>query len=95
MPRDSSLPAHVLAADPTIAAKAWITRQYDRMVRTNTATTNAPADAAVVRVKQTGKGIVLTTDCNSAYVYSDPYRGALIAVAEAARNITCAPAANP
>lgn len=82
--------AHQLAADPTIAAKTWITRQYDRMVRTNTATTNTPADAAVVRVKETGKGIVLTTDCNSAYVYADPYRGAAIAVAEAARNIVCA-----
>ena len=82
--------AHRLAADPTIAAKTWITRQYDHMVRTNTATTNTPCDAAVVRVKETGKGLVLTTDCNSAYVYADPYRGALIAVAEAARNIVCA-----
>ncbi len=82
--------AHRLSGDATIAAKDWITEQYDRMVRTNTATTNLPCDAAVVRVKETGKGIVLTTDCNSSYVYADPYRGAMIAVAEAARNITCA-----
>ncbi len=82
--------AKALAADPTIASKNWITRQYDRMVRTNTATTNVPCDAAVVRIKETGKAIVLTTDCNSQYVYADPYRGAMIAVAEAARNITCA-----
>lgn len=82
--------AHKLAADPTIASKNWITRQYDRMVRTNTATTNTPCDAAVVRVKETGKAIVLTTDCNSEYVYADPHKGAMIAVAEAARNITCA-----
>ncbi len=82
--------AHLLSADATIAAKTWITEQYDRMVRTNTATTNTPCDAAVVRVKETGKGIVLTTDCNSAYVYADPYQGAMIAVAESARNITCA-----
>ena len=82
--------AKTLAADPTIAAKHWITDQYDRMVRTNTATTNVPCDAAVVRVKETGKAIVLTTDCNANYVYSDPHRGAMIAVAEAARNIVCA-----
>ena len=82
--------AHRLAADPTIASKNWITRQYDRMVRTNTATTNTPCDAAVVRVKETGKALVLTVDCNSQYVYADPHRGAMIAVAEAARNIVCA-----
>ncbi len=82
--------AKTLAADPTIASKNWITDQYDRMVRTNTATTNLPCDAAVVRLKQSDKALVLTTDCNSAYVYADPYKGALIAVAEAARNITCA-----
>ena len=82
--------AQTLAADPTIASKNWITRQYDRMVRTNTATTNLPCDAAVVRVKETGKGLVLTTDCNSQYVHANPHRGAMIAVAEAARNIVCA-----
>ena len=82
--------ARALAADPTIARKTWITRQYDRMVRTNTVTTNLPCDAAVVRVKGTDKGLALTTDCNSQYVYADPYRGAMIAVAEAARNIVCA-----
>ena len=82
--------AYTLTSDPTISTKTWITEQYDRMVRTNTATTNVPCDAAVVRVKETGKAIVLTTDCNSNYVYSDPYRGAMIAVAEAARNIICA-----
>ena len=82
--------ARALAADPTIARKTWITRQYDRMVRTNTVPTNLPCDAAVVRVKGTAKGLALTTDCNSQYVYAAPHRGAMIAVAEAARNIVCA-----
>jgi phosphoribosylformylglycinamidine synthase len=82
--------AHKLVADPTIASKNWVTDQYDRMVRTNTATTNMPCDAAVVRVKETGSALVLTTDCNSQYVHADPHTGAMIAVAEAARNITCA-----
>ncbi|MFN0036903.1 MAG: phosphoribosylformylglycinamidine synthase subunit PurL [Saprospiraceae bacterium] len=75
---------------PNLASKNWITQQYDSMVQTGTMTTNRPSDAAVVYVKGTRKALVLTTDCNSAYVYADPYRGAMIAVAEAARNIVCA-----
>lgn len=74
---------------PSIVSKRWITRQYDSMVRTNSMHTNAPSDAALVRVKGTGKALALTTDCNSAYVYADPHKGAMIAVAEAARNIVC------
>jgi phosphoribosylformylglycinamidine synthase len=53
-------------------------------------TTNRPSDAAIVAVKGTGKAIVITVDCNSRYVYADPQKGCAIAVAEAARNITCA-----
>jgi phosphoribosylformylglycinamidine synthase subunit PurL len=74
---------------PNIASKKWIYEQYDSMVRTNTVTTNAPSDAAVVRLKGTDKALAMTTDCNSAYVYADPYTGAMIAVAEAARNLVC------
>jgi phosphoribosylformylglycinamidine synthase subunit PurL len=74
---------------PNIASKRWIYEQYDSMVRTGTMTTNEPADAALVRVNGTKKALALTTDCNSAYVYADPYKGGLIAVAEAARNIVC------
>jgi phosphoribosylformylglycinamidine synthase subunit PurL len=75
---------------PNLASKNWITRQYDSTVRTGNMNTNRPSDAAVVYVKETGKAIVLTTDCNAAYVYADPHKGAMIAVAEAARNIVCA-----
>jgi phosphoribosylformylglycinamidine synthase len=75
-----------LAASENIASRAWIYRQYDHMVRTDTVV--APgSDAAVVRIKENGKGIALTTDCNSRYCYLDPYTGAKIAVAEAARNL--------
>ena len=81
--------AKKLWKSPNIASKRWIYEQYDSMIRTNTQTTNAPSDAAVVRVKGTDKSIALTTDCNSAYVYADPHKGAMIAVAEAARNIVC------
>jgi len=79
-----------LTAHPNIASKRWVTNQYDSMVGTATVTTNKPCDAAVVAVKGTDKAIVLTLDCNSRYVYADPEIGCEIAVAEAARNITCA-----
>lgn len=74
---------------PNIASKRWVYQQYDSMVGTGSASTNSPSDAAVVIAKPTNKGLALTTDCNSRYVFSDPYKGAMIAVAEAARNIVC------
>jgi phosphoribosylformylglycinamidine synthase II len=76
-------------ASPNIVSKRWVYEQYDSMVRTNSLSTNQPSDAALVRVKGTEKALAVTTDCNSAYVYADPYKGAMIAVAEAARNISC------
>ncbi|MFN0013523.1 MAG: phosphoribosylformylglycinamidine synthase subunit PurL [Saprospiraceae bacterium] len=90
VPADLKQAAITVWASPNIASKNWITRQYDSMVRTGTLTTNRPSDAAAVYVKGTRKALAMTTDCNSAYVYADPYRGAMIAVSEAARNIVCA-----
>ncbi|HWR33635.1 MAG TPA: phosphoribosylformylglycinamidine synthase subunit PurL [Chitinophagaceae bacterium] len=74
---------------PSIASKRWVYNQYDSMVGTNNCSTNSPTDAPVVLVKGTKKGIAMTTDCNSRYVYADPYKGTMIAVSEAARNIVC------
>jgi phosphoribosylformylglycinamidine synthase len=74
---------------PTIASKRWVYNQYDSMVGTVNASTNAPSDAAIVTVKGTKKALAVTTDCNSRYVFADPYKGAMIAVSEAARNIVC------
>ena len=74
---------------PNLLSKRWIYEQYDSMVRTNTVTTNEPSDAAITRVKGTGKAIGSTVDCNSSYVYANPEKGAMIAVAEAARNLVC------
>src|SRR5687768_6909556 len=74
---------------PSIASKRWIYNQYDSMVGTVNASTNAPTDASIVTVKGTRKALAVTTDCNSRYVFSDPYKGAMIAVSEAARNIVC------
>jgi len=74
---------------PSIASKKWIYHQYDSMVGTINASTNEPSDAAIVVVKGTKKGIAVTVDCNSRYVFADPFTGAMIAVSEAARNIVC------
>ena len=74
---------------PSIASKRWIYTQYDSMVGTVNSSTNLPSDATIVTVKGTKKGIAVTTDCNSRYVFADPYKGAMIAVSEAARNIVC------
>ena len=89
-PEDLQAVAEFLATHPNIASKRWVYRQYDSMVGTATMSTNAPADAAVVKVKGTDKSIVVTVDCNSRYVHADPEQGCAIAVAEAARNIVCA-----
>ena len=89
-PADLKAVAHHLVSHPNIASKGWVTDQYDSMIGTATMTTNRPCDAAVVAVKGTDKAIALTIDCNARYVYADPQKGCAIAVAEAARNITCA-----
>ncbi len=81
--------AEQLISLPNIASKKWIYEQYDSMVGAGTLSTNIPSDAALVLAKPTNKILALTTDCNSRYVYADPYKGAMIAVAEAARNIVC------
>ncbi len=89
-PEDLKAVAQHLTNHPNIASKRWVTSQYDSMVGTANMVTNKPSDAAVVSVKDTDKAIVLTVDCNSRYVNADPQKGCAIAVAEAARNITCA-----
>ena len=77
-----------MLGNPNIASKEWIYRQYDHMVGINTVV-GPGADAAVLRIKGKNKAIAATTDCNSRYVYLNPYRGGQIAVAEAARNLVC------
>jgi phosphoribosylformylglycinamidine synthase len=78
-----------LLASPTVASKRWAYRQYDHMVRTNTLVLPGMG-AAVVRVKGTARALAMSVDCNGRFVYLDPYRGAQLAVAEAARNVACA-----
>lgn len=81
--------AEALIERPNIASKNWVTRQYDSMVGTINRSTNRPSDAGVVRVRGTKKALALTVDCNARYVEMDPEVGTAMAVAEAARNISC------
>ncbi len=88
-PGDQNGALFLLLGSPTIASKRWAYRQYDHMVRTNTI--NLPGlGAAVVRIKGTERALAMSVDGNGRYVYLDPKRGAMLAVAEAARNVACA-----
>jgi phosphoribosylformylglycinamidine synthase len=78
-----------LMASPTIASKLWAFRQYDQQVGINTLVLPG-SDASVLRVKGTRRALAVATDGNARYVYLDPRRGAAMAVAEAARNVSCA-----
>jgi phosphoribosylformylglycinamidine synthase II len=89
VPTDLRATAEELFIAPSLVSKNWITDQYDGTVRTNSMSEINKSDAALVRVKDSEKALALTTDCNSTYVYADPYKGAMIAVSEAARNIVC------
>ncbi|MFB2969520.1 phosphoribosylformylglycinamidine synthase subunit PurL [Aerosakkonema sp. BLCC-F183] len=91
-----------LLDNPTIASKRWVYRQYDHQVQNNTVILPGGADAAVVRIRAAETlpnpkskienpklGVAATVDCNSRYVYLNPYEGAKAVVAEAARNLSC------
>ncbi|MEO8680212.1 MAG: phosphoribosylformylglycinamidine synthase subunit PurL [Vicinamibacterales bacterium] len=78
-----------LIASPTIASKRWAYNQYDHTVGTNTIA-QPGLSAAVVRVKETSRGLAVSVDGNGRFCYLHPYRGAMLAVAEASRNVACA-----
>jgi phosphoribosylformylglycinamidine synthase len=89
VPADMAAVAFELIKLPNIASKRWVYELYDSMVGTGNTHTNEPSDAAVIRVHGTKKALACTTDCNSRYVFADPYKGGMMAVSEAARNIVC------
>jgi phosphoribosylformylglycinamidine synthase II len=76
-----------LLASPNLCSKHWIVEQYDTTVRTNTIAKPERRDAAIVRVKGTGRALAMSADVNPVYCYLDPYEGGKQAVAEAARNV--------
>ncbi|TWP39086.1 phosphoribosylformylglycinamidine synthase subunit PurL [Leekyejoonella antrihumi] len=86
---DEELRAQLLQVlgSPNVCDKSWVTDQYDRYVRGNTAQA-MPADAGIVRVdEESGLGVALATDCNGRFAKLDPYAGAQLALAEAYRNV--------
>jgi phosphoribosylformylglycinamidine synthase II len=86
---DANDALRAIAGSPSVASKRWAYTQYDHMVQTNTI--NLPGlGAGVVRIKGTGRALAMSVDGNGRYCYLDPRRGAMLAVAEAARNVACA-----
>ncbi len=78
-----------LLASPNIASKRWVYDQYDYQVMTNTVVVPGQADAAVLRIRGKEKGVAFAIDCSGRMVYLDPYKGGMMAVCEAARNVAC------
>jgi len=86
-----------LLSNPSIASKRWIYKQYDSQVQLNTVFKPGESDAAVIRLREQNEknnnkvfsGVAASVDCNSRWVYLDPFRGSIAAVAESARNVSC------
>lgn len=87
-PADLSSTVYTMLGSPNIASKQWVYEQYDSMVRTNSVMLPG-SDASVVRIKKSAKLLAAKTDCNGRYVYLNPRKGAMIAVAESGRNVVC------
>jgi phosphoribosylformylglycinamidine synthase II len=79
-----------LLGRPSLASKRWLYRQYDHQVQTNTVVPPGAGDAAVLRHRPTGQGIALALDMGGRLCALDPFGGAALVVAEAARNVACA-----
>ena len=90
VPTDLNAALNAILAGPNVASKAWVYQQYDHMVRLGTAVRPGDGDAAVVRFTgQREGGVALSVDCNSRWVFLDPFLGAAHAVVEGARNVSC------
>ena len=74
-------------SDVEVVNKSWIYDQYDSMVQTNTVKGPGKNDASVIRVKETGKALAMSADCNTRQCYVDPELGAAAAVMESGRNV--------
>lgn len=70
-----------------VVDKAWAYKQYDSMVQTNTVKHPGTLDSSCIRIKETGKALAMSSDCNTRYCYIDPYIGASLAVVESGRNV--------
>ncbi|MEA1879113.1 MAG: phosphoribosylformylglycinamidine synthase subunit PurL [Campylobacterota bacterium] len=76
-----------LLSNIEVSDKAWVYNQYDSMVQTNTTKGPGSLDASSIRIKENGKALAMSSDCNPRYCYIDPYKGAALAVVESGRNV--------
>jgi len=76
-----------LLSNIEVSDKAWVYNQYDSMVQTNTAKHPGSLDASCIRIKENGKALAMSSDCNPRFCYIDPYKGAALAVVESGRNV--------
>jgi len=76
-----------ILANNEVVDKSWVYEQYDSMVQTNTQKHPGSLDASVIRVKENGKALAMSSDCNPRYCYIDPFKGASLAVLESGRNV--------
>lgn len=84
---DNQIAFERLIASMEVVDKGWIYEQYDSMVQTNTVKAPGSLDASCIRVKENGRALAMSSDCNPRYCYVDPHKGAAIAVMESGRNV--------
>ncbi len=88
LPEDLNEAFRAVLGSPNVASKRWVWEQYDHMIFLGTVQ-GPGGDAAVIRLPDSDVAVAITTDGNGRYCYLDPYEGARLAVAEAARNLAC------
>ena len=76
-----------LLSNIEVSDKAWVYNQYDSMVQTNTTKAPGSLDASCIRIKENGKALSMSSDCNPRFCYIDPRKGAALAVVESGRNV--------
>ncbi len=84
---DNQVAFEKLLSSMEVVDKAWIYDQYDSMVQTNTTKAPGSLDASCIRIKENGKALAMSSDCNPRYCYIDPYKGGALAVVESGRNV--------
>jgi len=87
VPTDLSKAFLTVLGSPNIASKKWVYRQYDSTVQTGTVQGPGVSDAAVVRIHGSKKGLAIALDGNGRYGFLNARQGAMLAVAEACRNV--------
>jgi phosphoribosylformylglycinamidine synthase len=84
---DNRVAFEKLISSMEVVDKAWIYDQYDSMVQTNTTKAPGSLDASCIRIKENGKALAMSSDCNPRYCYIDPHKGGALAVVESGRNV--------